>query len=73
LQFPAVAAVDLATARLPTGTPARVAPLPEALVLRGVAFALVAVTLLSLAIWGCGTKVEEGIARGHELYDTCKP
>jgi cytochrome c553 len=73
LQFPAVAAVDLATARLPTGTPARVAPHPEALVLRGVAFALVAVTLLSLAIWGCGTKVEEGIARGHELYDTCKP
>lgn len=49
------------------------APLLEALVLRGVAFALVALTLVSLAIWGCGTKVQEGIARGHELYDTCKP
>ena len=35
--------------------------------------ALVAVTLMSLAIWGCETKVHEGIARGHELYDTCKP
>jgi len=50
-----------------------VAPHPEALVLRGVAFALVAVTLASVAFWGCGTKVQEGIARGHELYDTCKP
>jgi cytochrome c553 len=50
-----------------------VAPPPEALVLRGVAFALVALTLVSVAFWGCETKVQEGIARGHELYDTCKP
>jgi len=50
-----------------------VAPHPEALVLRGVAFALIAVTLVSVAIWGCEGKVQEGIARGHELYDTCKP
>lgn len=41
--------------------------------LRGVAFALFAVTMVSLVIWGCGTRVHEGIARGADLYDTCKP
>ena len=41
--------------------------------LRGVAFALFAVTIVSLALWGCGTRVQSGLARGAELYDTCKP
>lgn len=41
--------------------------------LRGVAYTLFAVTMVSLAIWGCGGRVQGGLARGAELYDTCKP
>lgn len=41
--------------------------------LRGVALGLIALTLTSLALWGCGARVEGGIARGRELYDTCRP
>lgn len=40
---------------------------------RGVAYALFGVTLLSLAIWGCGARVQPGLARGADLYDTCRP
>ena len=43
--------------------------------LRGVAYTLfaVAVTVLALALWGCGGRVQGGLARGADLYDTCKP
>lgn len=40
--------------------------------LRAVALALLAAPLLALTLWGCG-KARAGIARGHDLYDTCKP
>jgi cytochrome c oxidase subunit 2 len=38
-----------------------------------VAVALVAAPMLSLAFWGCGGMSHPGMARGHELYDTCVP
>ena len=41
--------------------------------LRAVAIALLAAPLMALTIWGCGGKARAGIARGHDLYDTCKP
>ena len=41
--------------------------------LRGVAVALCGVTMLALALWGCGMRAQTGIARGAELYDTCEP
>jgi cytochrome c oxidase subunit 2 len=65
--------VDLATSHGSRVPGRRVASHPEAQVLRGVAYALFAVTLVSVALWGCGGRVQEGLARGHDLYDTCKP
>lgn len=41
--------------------------------LRGVALALLGMTMLTLALWGCGMRAQGGIARGQELYDTCEP
>lgn len=41
--------------------------------LRAVAIALLAAPLLALTIWGCGGRARAGIARGRDLYDTCKP
>jgi cytochrome c553 len=41
--------------------------------MRGVAFALFALTLVSLVVWGCGARVQGGLARGADLYDTCRP
>ena len=41
--------------------------------LRAVAIVLLAAPLLALTIWGCGGRARAGIARGAELYDTCKP
>jgi cytochrome c553 len=40
--------------------------------LRAVAVVLLAAPLLALTLWGCG-RARAGIARGHDLYDTCKP
>ena len=41
--------------------------------LRGVALALLAAPLLALTLWGCGGHARAGIARGADLYDTCRP
>lgn len=38
-----------------------------------VAIALLAAPLLSLAVSGCGGMPRQGIARGADLYDTCRP
>lgn len=41
--------------------------------LRGIAIVVISAPLLALALWGCGGRVQTGIARGAELYDTCRP
>lgn len=41
--------------------------------MRGVAIGLLAAPLLALALWGCGGRAQTGIARGADLYDTCRP
>ena len=41
--------------------------------LRAVALALLAAPLLALTLWGCGGRARAGIARGADLYDTCRP
>jgi cytochrome c553 len=41
--------------------------------LRGIATALVLAPLLALTIQGCGGRARAGIARGADLYDTCRP
>lgn len=41
--------------------------------MRWVAIALLAAPLLALSLWGCGNRARTGIARGGELYDTCRP
>lgn len=41
--------------------------------LRGVAVALLLTPLLALLLWGCGGRARTGVARGADLYDTCRP